>query len=65
MILSFPLPSMKPWYLSRTLLVNFLAAVAVFVQSQTGYAIPPELQAYGLVLLNMLLRTITDKELSV
>jgi len=54
----------KKFYLSKTLWVNFLAAVAVFVQSQTGYAVSPDLQAYTLVLINMLLRTITDEELS-
>lgn len=56
---------MKKWYLSKTLWVNALAAVAVFVQNQYGYFIPPEYQAYALVVVNMALRAITHQELEV
>lgn len=55
---------MKKWYLSKTLYVNLLAAVALFVQNQFGYVIPPEFQAYILILVNLFLRTITKEELT-
>ena len=55
---------MKSWYLSRTLWVNLLAAVAVFVQAQYGYIISPEIQAYVLVALNAFLRVATKDELT-
>ena len=44
--------------------MNILAAVAMFVQNQYGYAVSPELQAYALVILNVVLRAITKKSLS-
>lgn len=56
---------MTKWYLSKTFWVNFLAALAMFIQNQYGYAIPAEYQAYALVLVNLFLRTITKTELSV
>lgn len=55
---------MKPWYLSKTLWVNALAAVAMFAQNQFGYILSPEVQAYVLVVANILLRTVTHEELS-
>lgn len=54
----------KPFYLSRTLWVNFLAAVALFLQSQYGYVLSPDLQAYVLIAVNALLRIVTKSELS-
>lgn len=47
---------MKSWYKSRTLWVNAVAAVAMFVQQQFGFAVPAELQMYFLTLLNVVLR---------
>ena len=55
---------MKKWFTSRTLWVNIIAAVAVFIQSQFGYIIPPEFQAYLLVLINMFMRAITKTGLT-
>lgn len=55
---------MKSWYKSRTLWVNLLAAVALFVQNQYGYVLSPETQAYALMIVNMLLRAITKEELT-
>ena len=49
----------KPWYTSKTLWVNALAAVAAGVQSHYGYVVPPEIQAYALIAVNGLLRLIT------
>ncbi len=43
---------------------NALAAVAVFVQNQYGYVIDPQVQAYILVLVNVILRSVTKEGLS-
>jgi hypothetical protein len=52
---------MKKWYKSKTLRVNALAAIAMFVQSEYGFVVAPELQAYLLVVVNMILRTVTSE----
>ena len=52
----------KKWYLSKTFLVNFLAAIAIAVQGQYGFIIPPESQAYAIVGLNFLLRLVTKEQ---
>jgi len=51
---------MKPFYQSRTLWVNLLAAVALFTQQQYGYVIDPATQGLILTVLNMVLRFNTD-----
>jgi len=51
----------KKWYQSKTLRVNALAAIAMFVQSEYGFVVAPELQAYLLVVVNMILRTVTSE----
>ncbi len=53
----------KPWYLSKTLWVNFVAIVALLVQSQTEYVVSAEVQAAFLVIINFILRLITKQEL--
>ena len=54
----------KKFWLSKTLWVNVLAAVALFVQNQYGWAIPMEYQGYALMVINLVLRTITKEELT-
>lgn len=54
---------MKKFYLSRTLWVNILGAIAMFVQKQYGFVVPPEYQAYALFVVNIILRVITKEEL--
>ena len=54
----------KPFWSSKTLWVNVLAAVALFVQNQYGYALSPDLQAYILILVNIILRTVTKTGIS-
>lgn len=54
----------KPWYLSRTLWLNFLAIAAMFVQSATGFAISPEEQAAILAVVNIFLRFLTKEEIA-
>jgi hypothetical protein len=55
---------MKSFYLSKTLWVNVLAAVALFVQQQYGFAMPPQFEAYFFIALNLFLRTVTHQELT-
>jgi hypothetical protein len=55
----------KKWYLSKTLWVNFLAFIALAIQTITGNEIfKIEYQAYALTAVNFLLRIITKSELS-
>ena len=55
---------MKPWYTSKTLWANVVAAVALFMQQQYDYILPPGIEAYALIVVNLVLRSITNKELS-
>lgn len=50
---------MKKWYQSKTLWVNALAAVALIVQSQTGFVVSGEVQGAVLVVANLFLRLVT------
>ena len=55
---------MKKWYHSKTLWVNFLAAIAVLVQSVTGtMLLDTELQTSIIVVINLILRLITKQGL--
>ena len=56
---------MKSWYKSRTVWLNVLAAVALFLQQQFGYIFSVELQGLGLMVLNLVLRFQTDTGISV
>ena len=49
----------KKWYASKTLWANTLAAVAMVVQSFTGFVVEPEAQAGMLAVLNLILRAVT------
>ena len=51
------------WYKSRTLWANAIGLIAVGVQTQTGFVVPPEYQAAALTVINFLLRIITKTEL--
>lgn len=46
----------KPWYKSKTIWLNLLAAVAYFLQNQYGYVVSPEIQVLVLAVLNGILR---------
>jgi len=55
----------KRWFTSRTLWVNLLAAVALIVQYATGYEVfDIEAQATILAFINLVLRVVTGKSLS-
>ena len=55
----------KPWYTSKTLWVNFIAFVALAIQSfGTGFVIGAEEQVGILAVLNIILRLITKQPIS-
>ena len=54
----------KSWFKSRTLWVNFLAAVALFAQSQFTFVFSPELQGMIIMLLNILIRFDTTTKIT-
>ena len=49
----------KKWYTSKTLWANVIAAGALFLQSQFGYALDPVMQGYILAGINFALRFVT------
>lgn len=53
----------KKWYKSKTIIANIIALLAIIVQSQTGFIINPEEQVAIVILLNLVLRIITNKGL--
>lgn len=54
----------KPWYKSKTLIANLIAAIALFVQSEYGFVVDPQVQGYLLVVINSVLRLVTKEEVS-
>jgi hypothetical protein len=60
-----PETPVKPWWVSRTLWINLLAAVAIIVQMITGKELfSTEVQAGILALINLVLRLRTNQGLS-
>ena len=49
----------KPWYTSKTLWANAIALIALAVQLQTGFVVPPEYQVVVLSGVNIALRFVT------
>jgi len=54
----------KPFYTSKTLWANLVAAIALIVQSQTGFVVDAEVQAAIIVVVNMFCRAVTGNPLS-
>lgn len=44
--------------------VNFIALVALIIQTSNGFVVNPELQAAALTVVNLILRTITKEGLA-
>ena len=53
----------KKWYLSKTLIVNAIMLVAMFVAEASGVETPAELQGSIMVIVNWILRLITNEPL--
>lgn len=51
----------KEWYKSKTLWVNSVAVIAFAIQTFTGFAIDPQMQAGILGILNVILRFETSE----
>lgn len=49
----------KKWWTSKTLWFNVVSAVAVFVQTQYGFVISPEIQGLIITGINAILRFVT------
>jgi len=57
--------SVKKWYSSRTVWLNVLAAVTLFLQQQFGFVFSVELQGLILMVLNLILRFDTSEPISI
>jgi len=54
----------KMWYESKTLWTNLIAAVAIIVQKYTHFVIDPMVQGAILMIVNVVLRAITNKPIA-
>lgn len=54
----------KKWYTSKTIWINIVALAALILQTQTGFIMTPEIQAMALTLVNLGVRAVTSKELT-
>ncbi|MEI7475362.1 MAG: hypothetical protein WCK67_11365 [bacterium] len=55
----------KSFLQSKTFWVNAVSAMAIVVQSQTGFIIDPATQAIGITVINAALRTITKQPIGI
>ena len=55
--------NMKKWYLSKTLWINLVAAIALIAQLHFGFIVSPEEQLAILTLINLAVRIVTKEEL--
>ena len=53
----------KPWK-SKTLYINIVAIIAMFLESQLGYELDAETQVVILAVINLVLRLITQEPIS-
>lgn len=54
----------KKWYTSKTIWINIVALAGLILQTQTGFILTPEIQAMALTLVNLGVRAVTSKELT-
>lgn len=54
----------KKWYESKTVRVNIIALIALGIQMKTGFVIDPSFQALGLSALNLVLRKVTNTNIT-
>lgn len=55
---------LKKWYQSKTIWVNILAGLGLTLQAKYGFIIGPEFQAWGLTIVNVILRWITNSKIT-
>ena len=56
-------PKSKPKYKSKTLWINIVALLAIIAQIQFGFIIHPEEQAALVIVINLILRLVTNTAL--
>lgn len=54
----------KKWYMSKTVWINIVALAALILQTQTGFILTPEFQAMALTFVNLGVRAVTSRELT-
>ena len=54
----------KEWYKSKTVWINMIALVAMFIQNFTGFVIDAQTQAAILIIINLVLRATTGGAVS-
>ena len=54
----------KPWYHSKTIWLNVIAAIVIIAQMGFGFVIDPEAQAAIIIVINLILRAATGKGLT-
>ena len=54
----------KKWYFSKTVWINFFALAAIYLQTEFGFILSPELQASALTLINLGLRAVTKEQVT-
>lgn len=55
----------KSFLHSKTFWVNAVSALAIIIQSQTGFIIDPATQAIGITVINTALRSITKQPIGI
>lgn len=54
----------KPFYESKTLWINIIAIIGMFIQMRYGFALSSEIQTLALSLMNLILRAITKDSIT-
>lgn len=54
----------KKWVYSKTLWINIIALIALILQNYYGFILNPEEQAAIIIFINLILRAVTNKGLS-
>lgn len=52
---------MKPIFSSKTFWINVISLLAMIIQAETGYVVPPEEQTMVLAIINIILRYYTGE----
>ena len=54
----------KKWVYSKTLWINIITLIALILQNYYGFILNPEEQAAIIIFINLILRAVTNKGLS-
>lgn len=56
--------SIKKWFVSRTIIANLVAGIALVIANETGNPVPPDVQALLVMVGNIILRALTKEAIS-